>query len=110
VAYVAEQIFGHSHDAVHMFCDDFGLEIVDRVLGVLQDYEVQLVVAVVAVRQHLLELVLAWQSLRKLSIIFIKKLDYLLQTGGQTVPKGIRIINYFWLFRHGLSNIFYINL
>jgi hypothetical protein len=86
VAQVVEQVFGDAHDAVRVVGDHFGFQVVDGVAGVLEDDEVQLVVAVEAVRQHLLKLVLARQPLRELPVIFIKHLHDLLQPHTQALP------------------------
>lgn len=75
---VAEEIFGDPRDLVHIFCDGFGVQIVDRMPGVLQKDEVELIIAVVAMLENAFELILARQSLWKLRIIFIKQVDYLL--------------------------------
>ena len=75
---VAEEIFGDPRDLVHIFCDGLGVQIVDRMPGVLQKDEVELIIAVVAMLENAFELILARQSLWKLRIIFIKQVDYLL--------------------------------
>lgn len=76
---VTEEIFGDPCDLVHIFCDSLRVQIVDRMLGVLKKDEVQLIIAVITMLENALEAILAGQSLWKLRIIFIKKVDDLLQ-------------------------------
>ena len=52
---VTKEVFGRSHDAMHVFCDVLGVEIQDSISGIVHYDEIKLIVAVVAVREHLLE-------------------------------------------------------
>lgn len=75
---VAEEVFGHSRDLVHIFRNNFRVQIVDRMPWVLKKDEIQLIIAVIGMLENSFELILARQSLWKLCIIFIKQVDYLL--------------------------------
>jgi hypothetical protein len=72
---------------VHAVGDEFGVEVVDGVAGVVEDDEVELVVAVVAVLEDALELLLAGQPPSELRVIFIEQFDYLLQALVQPVAR-----------------------
>lgn len=85
---VTEEIFGDPGDLVHIFCDGLRVQIVDGMLGVLKKDEVQLIIAVIAMLENALKPILARQSLRKLRIIFIKKVDDLLQPCLQAIFGG----------------------
>ena len=97
---VTKEVFGRSHDAMHVFCDVLGVEIQDRISGIVQYDEIKLIVAVVAMREHLLEISLTGQTLGELTIILIKEFDYLLQTRCETVSIFVRIITKNLLFWH----------
>lgn len=100
---VTEEIFCESHYAVHVFSDCLGIKIIDGMFGIVENDEIELIVAVVAVHEHLLELLLTGQALRELTIILIKELDYLLQTCSEIVSTLIGILSWLRLFLHRWS-------
>ena len=85
---VTEEVFGDPGDLMHIFCDSLRVQIVDRVLGVLKKDEVQLIIAIIAMLKNAFEAILTRKSLWKLPIIFIKKVDDLLQPCLQAILRG----------------------